>query len=106
MQIPGSQNLLADSLSHLIDVVPDAQRPEELKDHEFGSYCFEELEPAKIMEVVSIDIIEVQTVSCEDSEASIHLRKFAEMKECKLSREKKPSLYEVQPIHSKDSEHS
>ena len=40
--IPGSRNLLADSLSHLIDVIPDAQQPDEPEDHEFGSDCFEE----------------------------------------------------------------
>ena len=41
--IPGSWNLLVDSFSHLIDVVPDAQQPDEPKDYELGSYCFEEL---------------------------------------------------------------
>ena len=45
--IPGSRNLLADSLSHLLDVTPEAQQTEEARNHEFGSYCFEELEPAK-----------------------------------------------------------
>ena len=53
--IPRSQNLYVDSLSCLIDVVPNAQQPDEPKDHEFGSYCFEELEPAKVMEVVSTE---------------------------------------------------
>ena len=33
--IPGSRNLLVDSLSHLIDMIPDAQQPDEPKDHEF-----------------------------------------------------------------------
>ena len=53
--IPGTQNLLADSLSRLLDVVPDAQRTKEPDDQEFGSYCFEELEPAKVMEKVSTE---------------------------------------------------
>ena len=57
--IPASQNLLSDSLSHLLDVVPDAQQPDEPKDHEFGSYCFEELEPAKVLETVSTEIIKL-----------------------------------------------
>ena len=35
--IPGTRNLLADSLSHLLDVVPDAQKTKEPEDHEFGS---------------------------------------------------------------------
>ena len=57
--IPGSQNLLADSLSCLLDTVPDAQKTKEPNDQEFGSYCFEELEPAKVMEKVSTEVIEL-----------------------------------------------
>ena len=57
--IPGTRNLLADSLSRLLDVVPDAQNTKEPDDHEFGSYCFEELEPAKVMEKVSTEVIEL-----------------------------------------------
>ena len=57
--IPGTRNLLADSLSCLLDVVPDAQKTKEPDDHEFGSYCFEELEPAKVMKKVSTEVIEL-----------------------------------------------
>ena len=57
--IPGSRKLLADSLSRLLDVVPDAQKTKEPEDQEFGSYCFEELEPAKEMETVSTEVIEL-----------------------------------------------
>ena len=57
--IPGSRNLLANSLSHLLDVVPDAQKSKEPDDQEFGSYCFEELEPAKVMETISMEVIEL-----------------------------------------------
>ena len=57
--IPGSRNLLADSLSRLLDVVPDAQKTKEPDDQEFGSYCFEELEPAKVMEKISMEVIEL-----------------------------------------------
>ena len=57
--IPGSRNLLADSLSRLLDVVPDAQKSKEPEDQEFGSYCFEELEPAKVMETISMEVIEL-----------------------------------------------
>ena len=57
--IPGSWNLLANSLSRLLDVVPDAQKAKEPDDQEFGSYCFEELEPAKVMETVSTEVIEL-----------------------------------------------
>ena len=72
--IPGSQNLLADSLSHLLDVVPDAQKSKEPDDQEFGSYCFEELEPAKVMEIISMEVIEL-TDSSEDSKCLQKLRK-------------------------------
>ena len=57
--IPGSRNLIADSLSRLLDVVPDAQKAKEPDDQEFGSYCFEELEPAKVMERISTKVIEL-----------------------------------------------
>ena len=52
--IPGTRNLLADSLSRLLDVIPDAQKIKEPDDQEFGSYCFKELEPAKVMEVIEL----------------------------------------------------
>ena len=61
--IPGSWNLLADSLSRLLDVVPDAQKSKEPDDQEFGSYCFEELEPAKVMETISMEVIELTDTS-------------------------------------------
>ena len=67
--IPGSWNLLANSLSHLLDVVPDAQKSKEPDDQEFGSYCFEELEPAKVMETISMEVIEL-TDGSEDSKYS------------------------------------
>ena len=57
--IPGTRNLLADSLSRLLDVVPDAQKSKEPDDQEFGSYCFEELELAKVMETISTEVIEL-----------------------------------------------
>ena len=57
--IPGTRNLLADSLSRLLDVIPDAKKINEPDDQEFGSYCFEELEPAKVMEKVSTEVIEL-----------------------------------------------
>ena len=72
--IPGSRNLLADSLSRLLDVVPDAQKSKEPDDQEFGSYCFEELEPAKVMETISTEVIEL-TDGSEDSKCSQKSRK-------------------------------
>ena len=72
--IPGSQNLLADSLSCLLDVVPDAQKSKEPDDQEFGSYCFEELEPAKVMETISMEVIEL-TDGSKDSKCLQKSRK-------------------------------
>ena len=43
MHISGKDNVLADTLSTLIDMDPDVQQQPELKDHEFGKYCFETL---------------------------------------------------------------
>ena len=75
--IPGSWNLLADSLSHLLDVVPDAQKLKEPDDQEFGSYCFEELEPAKVLETISTEIIEL-TDGSKDSKCSQKSQKSLE----------------------------
>ena len=46
-------------MSCLLDVVPDVQKTREPDDQEFGSYCFEELEPAKVMEKVSMEVIDL-----------------------------------------------
>ena len=64
-------------MSHLLDVVPDAQNTKEPDDHEFGSYCFEELEPAKVMEKVSTEVIEL-TDNREYQNDSQELRKILE----------------------------
>ena len=42
--IQGSKNTLADSLSRLLDVDPEAKIQPEKDGCEFGNYCFEELE--------------------------------------------------------------
>ena len=72
--IPGSRKLLANSLSRLLDIVPDAQKSKEPDDHEFGSYCFEELEPAKVMETISTEVIEL-TDGSKDSKCLQKSRK-------------------------------
>ena len=43
--IQGSKNTLADSLSRLLEVVPEAKLEKELEGQEFGCYCFEDLTP-------------------------------------------------------------
>ena len=88
--IPGSQNLLTDSLSCLIDVVPVAQQPDEPKDHEFGSYCFGELEPAKVFKKVSTEVIETQAVTSKGIECSLELWKSPEVEGVILNYEDTP----------------
>ena len=100
--IPGTRNLLADSLSHLLDVVPDAQKSKEPDDQEFGSYCFEELEPAKVMEKVSTEVIEL-TDNSEYQNDSQESRKTLEKPGVK---ENSTDGKEVQDTDSEFSEHS
>ena len=71
-----------DSLSRLLDVVPDAQQTDEPKDHEFGSYCFEELEPAKILETVATEVIEPHVRTGELIDCSQKLQKLTKVNGC------------------------
>ena len=50
-------------MSRLLDIAPNAEKVKELDDQEFGSYCFEELEPAKVMETISMEVIELNDSS-------------------------------------------
>ena len=43
----GKDNILADTLSRLIDIDPDVKQEPELKDYEFQCYSFETLPKAK-----------------------------------------------------------
>ena len=47
VHISGKANVLADTLSRLIDNDPDLQQQPELEGHEFGKYCFETLPKAR-----------------------------------------------------------
>ena len=49
--IQGSRNTLADSLSRLLDIEPEAANAPEPEGQEFGTYCFQELEKAEVREV-------------------------------------------------------
>ena len=100
--IPGTRNLLADSLSLLLDVVPDAQKTKEPEAHEFGSYCFEELEPAKVMEKLSTEVIELNDNS-EYQNGSQELIKTLEKSDVK---EVRTDEKEMQEAKSEFSEHS
>ena len=47
VHIAGKDNVITDTLSQLIDIDPDIVLEPELKDYEFGSYCFETLPKAR-----------------------------------------------------------
>ena len=47
VHIAGKANVLADTLSRLIDSDPDLQQQPEVEGHEFGKYCFETLPKAR-----------------------------------------------------------
>ena len=86
-------------MSRLLDVVPDAQKTKEPDDQEFGSYCFEELEPAKVMQKVSIEVIELTDNSKYQNDSQKSQEKPGENE---ISIEEK----NTQDIHSEFSEHS
>ena len=103
--IPGTRNLLADSLSRLLDVVPDAQKTKEPDDHEFGSYCFEELEPAKVMEKVSTEVIELMDNSeyQNDSQKSQKTLEKPGVKENSTDEKRTQDADSEFPEHSQNS---
>ena len=47
VHISGKANILADTLSRLIDTDPNLKQQPELEDHEFGKSCFESLPKVK-----------------------------------------------------------
>ena len=100
--IPGTRNLLADSLSRLLDVVPDAQKTKEPDDHEFGSYCFEELEPTKVMDKVSTEVIELKDNSEFPNDSQESRKSLEKPVESEISIEEK----KAQDSYSEFSEHS
>ena len=100
--IPGTRNLLVDSLSRLLDVVPDAQKTKEPDDHEFGSYCFEELEPAKVMEKVSTEVIELNDNSKSTNDSKESWKSLKKPVESEISIEEK----KAQDSYSEFLEHS
>ena len=99
--IPGTRNLLADSLSCLLDVVPDAQKTKEPDDQEFGSYCFEELEPVKVMEKVSTEVIELN----DNSELPNDLQESRKSLEKPGVKENSTDEKKTQDISSEFQEH-
>ena len=66
VHISGKDNILANTLSRLIDTDPDLKQQPELEDHEFGKYCFETLRKVrgsvhhKKLDGEEFDICEIQ----------------------------------------------
>ena len=60
--ISGIKNTLADSLSRLLDMTPEAEPTRESPGEEFGVACFEELETAKVHEtfIEQIENLEIE----------------------------------------------
>ena len=98
--IPGSKNLLADSLSHLIYVVPDAKQKQEPEGQEFGNFCFEDLKPAKILEVAVTDTIMTNNCVEECIEHSI------QSKDQSQNRQMPPTTTTMPTSRSECIEHS
>ena len=82
VHIPGKDNVLADTLSRLINIDPDVVQKPELKDYEFGHYAFETLPKAKstpvgetLASVDGIDICEINISydNAENSQFSVKL---------------------------------
>ena len=111
VHIARKDNVLADTLSRLIDIDADIVLEPKLKDYEFGKYCFETLPKArgtsvgkKLASVDGVDICELN-FTCdnpENLEFSVQLplpnEKFAclqekDMKICQLQKKVKNGLY-------------
>ena len=58
--IMGSKNTLADTLSRLLDVCPEAKLEPEPVGQEFGSYCFEDMKPVEVEYIEEIDTVKIQ----------------------------------------------
>ena len=74
--IPGKDNILADTLSRLIDIDPDVELQPELKDYKFGQYAFEALPKARsnmVHEILTsldgVNVCEIN-ITCDNSENS------------------------------------
>ena len=100
--IPGTRNLLVDSLSRLLDIVPDAQKTKEPDDQEFGSYCFKELEPAKMLRKTSTEVIDL----IDNREYQNDSQESRKSQQKPGTKENSTDQKEAQDIDSEFREHS
>ena len=57
--IMGSKNTLADSLSRLLEVCPEAAEQSEPAGQEFGCVCFDELEPVRVEYIEVVETVQI-----------------------------------------------
>ena len=86
----------------MLDVVPDAQKSKEPDDQEFGSYCFEVLEPAKVMETISTEVIELN----DGNKGSKDLQKLQKPLERRGVKRYSTDKKKTQDTNSEFQEHS
>ena len=58
--IMGSKNTLADTLSRVLEVCPEAKLEPEPPGQEFGCFCFEEMEPIQVEYIEEIETIKIE----------------------------------------------
>ena len=93
VHISGKANVLADTLSRLIDTDPDLMQQPELEGHEFGKYCFKALPKARGStnhikiggDMAKVCEIQITYDNLKNSELSVELplvdEKFASLQE-------------------------
>ena len=89
-------------MSRLLDVVLDAEKTKEPDDQEFCSYCFEDLEPTKVMEKLSTDVVELLDGSEFPNDSQESRKSLKKPVESEISIEEK----KAQDSYSEFSEHS
>ena len=55
-----------------MEVAPEASQTKEPEGHEFGSYCFEELKPADVMEMIAVEEIHLDQKEPSKPESDEH----------------------------------
>ena len=92
-------------MSRLLDIAPNAEKVKEPDNQEFGSYCFEELELAKVMETISMEIMELNDSSeyLNDSQKSWKPLETPGVKEIGTDQTKTQDFNSKFPEHSQNS---
>jgi len=68
------KNTLADALSRLIEITPEAAPEVEPDGQEFGTYCFEELETAKVNCVYTERVMNIDVTDEVQEEVQLPLK--------------------------------